>query len=148
MRDKVLISLIIAAVLLHLAHSVDHVIRGDFPLVLTTATLVFLATTVALYGFVAIGLWLYWRGTIGPRFWAIAASIAVAFGWLGHFSPFTEQPPRHILNAYTSAAAGWLALFVLIALMLTLIATVLYAGYLWLRPKAQAPAHALDQGAV
>jgi hypothetical protein len=77
------------------------------------------------------GLYFYWRGRVGPRFWTIVGGIGVAFGWLGHFSPFTDQPPQHILNAYTSVAAGWLALICLIALMLALIAAEIYAGRLW-----------------
>jgi hypothetical protein len=56
------------------------------------------------------GLYLYVKGTIGPRFWAIVGGIGVVLGWLGHFSPFTDQPPRYILGAYASSAAGWFAL--------------------------------------
>jgi hypothetical protein len=53
--------------------------------------------------------------------------------WLGHLSPFTDQPPQYIFRAYTSPAAGWLALACLTALAFTLIVGGLYAQYLWAR---------------
>src|ERR1700694_3477530 len=70
---------------------------------------------------------------IGPLFWAITAGISVALGWLAHFSPFTSQTPQFIYHAYATPAAGFLAVAWLVALMLTLIVTALYAEYLWTR---------------
>jgi hypothetical protein len=32
--------------------------------------------------------------------------VGLAFGWLAHFSPFTDQPPAVILAAYPSRWAG------------------------------------------
>jgi hypothetical protein len=67
------------------------------------------------------GLYLYWTNRVGPGFWAIIGVLAAVFAWFGHFSPFTDQPPQHILHAYASPAAGWLAVGCLIALALTLV---------------------------
>lgn len=82
---------------------------------------------------IGFGLYLYLKNKVGPRFWAIIASIGVVFGWLAHFSPFTDPPPRSILNAYESAATGRAALGGLIALMPVLIIATIYAGSLWAR---------------
>jgi hypothetical protein len=83
------------------------------------------------------GLYLYVKGTIGPRFWAIVGGIGVVLGWLGHFSPFTDQPPRYILGAYASSAAGWFALAWLIMLMLVLIVATVYATHLSIRASSR-----------
>jgi len=60
-------------------------------------------------------------------------------GWLAHFSPFTDQPPQHILHAYRPLAVGWLAVGWLVALMLALIVTTVYAAKLWLTQRQAAP---------
>jgi hypothetical protein len=60
----------------------------------------------AVYAIIRLGLYFYWHGRVGPRFWAIIGSIGVTFDLLGNFSPFTDQSPQHILNSYTSVAAG------------------------------------------
>ena len=64
---------------------------------------------------------------------AFVAGAGFAALWLGHLSPFTDQPPQYILRAYASATAGWLALICLVALTLALIVGTLYAEYLWAR---------------
>jgi hypothetical protein len=63
----------------------------------------------------------------------MGAGTGVAPGWLAHFSPFTDQTPQYIYHAYATAAAGWLAVASLVALMLALITTAIYAEYLWAR---------------
>src|SRR5438067_813275 len=122
MADKILISLVILIAILYTGHAADHVVRGDIPLGLTPESLVSLAINIGIYAFIGVGLYLYIRGKVGPRLWAIAAGVGVVLGWLGHFSPFTDQPPQYILAAYDSAAAGALALGCLTALMLALVA--------------------------
>ena len=61
------------------------------------------------------GLYFTIKNKLGPLFWAIVAGTGVAFGWLAHFSPFTDQTPRYICNAYDTPAVGWLALAWLVA---------------------------------
>jgi len=138
MRDEKLTTLIVLATVLSLGHTVDHILRGDLHWPLTLESVPFIAINLAIYTFIALGLYFYSRNKVGPGFWAIFGSIAVAFGWLAHFSPFTDQPPRYILGAYESVVAGWLAVACLIVLMLVLIVATGYAGYLWIRrPSAR-----------
>jgi hypothetical protein len=131
MRDKKLIALIIVGTILSLGHNVDHIVRGDLALPLTLESVPFIVVTLVTYTIIACGLYLYSKGKVGARFWAIFAGAGLAFGWLGHFSPFTDQPARYVFNAYESVIAGWLALSCLLALMLTLMIAAVYAAYLW-----------------
>jgi len=130
MQDKKLEIFIIAAGVFFLAHTVDHVAR-DLHWPLTAEAIPFLAATAGILGVVFGALYLYRRGKLGPPFWAIFGTVAVAVGWLGHFSPFTGQPPEFIFRAYQSWLAGWLAVGTLGGLMLALIAITLRAGMLW-----------------
>jgi hypothetical protein len=129
--DRRLIALVGVVAALATAHNVDHVARGDVPWPPTAGSIAFVAVTLVIYGLIGVGLALYRRGSVGPRFWAIAAGAGAVFGWLGHFSPFTDQPPAHILGAYRSPVAGWLAVVTLVLLMVTLMVATAYAGYLW-----------------
>ena len=133
MSNGKLTALVSLATTLSLGHTTDHIIRDDLRWSLTPESLGFLVVTIATYGVIAVGLYLYSKEKVGPRFWAILGGVAVGFGWLAHFSPFTDQPPSYILGAYGSAAAGWLAVSDLVALMLVLMVTALYSGYLWIR---------------
>jgi hypothetical protein len=132
-RDKKLIILVALLIVLSLGHDVDHILRGDIPWPLTSRPLLPKSIIFLKYAFLGLALFLYLKNKIGPLFWAIAAGIGVALGWLGHFSPFTDQTPQHIYHAYATAVAGWLAVAWLVALMLTLITTTIYAQYLWAR---------------
>jgi len=133
MPDRTLIALVVTAAILFSGHVVDHVARGDVQWPLTTDSVAFILVSVAGYAIIGVGLTLYLNDKVGPLFWALVGGIGLALGWLGHFSPFTDQPPRHILHAYSSAAVGWLALGCLVALMLVLIIAVVYAVQLWAR---------------
>jgi hypothetical protein len=128
MRDKTLIALVALLIVLSLGHDVDHMIRGDIRWQPWPAIII-----LAKYALLGFGLFFYLKGKLGPLFWAIFAGIGVALGWLAHFSPFAEQTPQAIYHAYATPAAGWLAVAVLSALMLSLIATAIYAEYLWAR---------------
>lgn len=131
MADKKLVTLIYIGAVLYLGHAVDHIARGDVRWPLGVDALPFILVSVVIYALIGFGIYFYRRNKIGSRFWAIFAALGAAFGWLGHFSPLSEQPPRYIFNAYSSAWAGSLALGCLFALMLVLITVTLYAGYLW-----------------
>jgi len=131
MRDRRLVALVVLTTVLSLGHSVDHVARGDLPLPPGLESLPFILASLAIYATLGFGLYLYSKGRVGPRFWALAGGIGVAFGWLAHFSPFTDQPPRYIVSAYESAAVGWFAVAWLVALMASLVAGAIYATWLW-----------------
>ena len=138
MRDTKLIGLVLLATILSLGHSVDHIVRGDLAWPIGIESVPFIVVSLAIYGIIGLGLFLYWKNRVGPGFWAIVGGLGAAFGLLGHFSPFTDQPPSYILGAYGYSAAGWLALGLLVALMLVLLVATIYAGYLW---KRRPPAH-------
>jgi hypothetical protein len=127
-RDKKLIILVALVIVLSLGHDADHIARGDIHAQLLPVIVFF-----GKYAFLGLGLFFYQKNKIGPLFWAITAGLGVALGWLAHFSPFTSQTPQFIYHAYATPAAGFLAVAWLVALMLTLIVTALYAEYLWAR---------------
>ncbi|MDQ6868642.1 MAG: hypothetical protein M3178_09630 [Pseudomonadota bacterium] len=133
MRDKKLISLVVLLIALTLGHDFDHIARGDIRWQLSPEAALSAVIILATYGFLGLGLFFYLKNKLGSLFWAIAAGIGVALGWLAHFSPFTDQTPQYIYHAYATPAAGWLAVAWLVALMLALIATAIYAEYLWAR---------------
>jgi hypothetical protein len=130
MVNRKLVSLIAAATFLSLGHTADHVMRDDlrWP---SMDLLVFVLVSLLLYGAIGVTLYLYVKGKVGPRFWTFFAFAGVLFGWAAHFSPFTAQPPRVILQAYHSDLAGWLAVGVLSMLMLVMAVAGVYAAYLW-----------------
>jgi hypothetical protein len=150
MRNKKLEILIGLATLFFLAHTVDHVAR-DLQWPLTAQAVPFLAATAAILLIVFGALYLYRRGSIGARFWAIFGAITVAVGWLAHLSPYTDQPVSYIYNFYRSPLAAGLAVGSLLALMLSLVLATLYAGLLWLqsrriKEKPENPAESVKGG--
>jgi hypothetical protein len=132
-RDKILIILVVLIIVLNLGHTADHFARGDFHWQVTVESVPPIIVTLAINAILCFGLYFYLINRVGPLFWAIAAGIGVAFGWLAHFSPFTDQTPQYIYHAYATPAAGRLAVAWLVALMLALITTAIYAEYLWAR---------------
>ena len=133
MRDKILIILVVLIIVLNLGHTADHFARGDFRLPLNMESVPPIIVTLAVNALLGFGLYFTVKNKLGPLFWAIAAAIGVALGWLAHFSPFTDQTPQYIYRAYETPAVGWLAVAWLVALMLDLILTAIYAEYLWAR---------------
>jgi hypothetical protein len=133
MRDKTIVTLMVLAAVFVTGHNIDHIVRGDLPMPLSAASLPFLIVIGVMYALIGAAFYWYARGKIGPRFFVLAGLGGLAFGWLGHFSPYTDQPPSYILNAYDSAVTGWLALSTLFGIALTLGAIVLYAGYRWMK---------------
>jgi fluoride ion exporter CrcB/FEX len=131
--DKKLAALVAAIIVLSMGHDIDHAIRGDFHFQLSGKAIPVIAAVVAKYAIFGFGLYLYFRGKVGPLFWAILAGIGVVLGTLAHFSPFSDQTPRAIYRAYEMPAAGMVAVTVLALLMLALIATAVYSQYPWAR---------------
>jgi hypothetical protein len=133
MRDKILITLVVLIIILNLGHTADHFARGDFHWPLTMESVPPIIVTLAVNAILGFGLYFYLKNKVGPLFWALAAGIGVALGWLAHFSPFTDQTPQYIYHAYATPILGSLAVASLVALMLALITTAIYAEYLWAR---------------
>lgn len=123
-RDEKLLWMIALLAVFVTAHNIDHVIRDGIsvPLIIVVGVI---------YALVGLALFLYWKNKVGARFFAVTAVAGFAFGWLGHFSPFTDQPPARILAGYQSALAGWLALSSLFGIMLVLGAIAIYCSYRW-----------------
>jgi hypothetical protein len=141
MPSRKLEILVLLVTVLAFGHTIDHIARGDLRWPPTADSVLFLVVTLVIFTALGGGLYLYRKRKVGPGYWALVAAIGVVLGWLGHFSPFTDQPPHTILHAYQSGV-GSLALACLVALMLVLIIVAVYAGYLWAiqRPSAAAPA--------
>jgi hypothetical protein len=128
--DKKLAALAALIIALSFGHDIDHTVRGDFRWQPNGETLAIYAVLLAKYTVLGCGLYLDLKSKSGPLFWAIVAGISVVLGFLAHFSPFSDQTPQVIYRAYATPAAGALAVLVLALLMLTLVATAVYAQYL------------------
>ncbi len=133
MPDKTLSILVVAIIVLFVAHDIDHLVRGDFRSGSLAEAAPIVLVIVAKYAILAFGFYFYVKGRVGPGFWAILAGAGAVLAWLAHFSPFTEQTPQFIYRAYETPVAGTLAVGLLAALMLVLVATTFYAHYLWAR---------------
>lgn len=138
MYEKRLTTLVVLIAVFTALHLFDHVVRGDFHWPIDAQSVAFIVVTAVIYGVLGLGLLLYRTGRVGPRFWTITGVAGLAFGWLSHFSPFTDQPLGVILGAYTSRLAGWVALAFLLVLMLLVLMTAVYAAYLWRAGRRQA----------
>ncbi len=129
--DSALVRLIVAIAVLNGVHSIDHVIRGDFQWPIDGQSIGFVLVVAAIYLVIGIGLWFYRRGLVGPLVWSGVGLAGLVFGWLSHFSPFTDQPVHVIYGAYHAPLGGATAVACLIALMALVFATTLYSTYLW-----------------
>lgn len=131
MPNNIVATLVSLIATLNALHAVDHVVRGDLHWPLDASSVVFILITVATYSVLGLGLVWYRARRVGPRFWTSVGASGLLFGWLAHFSPWTDQPPAVIVAAYTSRLAGGLALACLLMLMLLVLSVTVYAGGLW-----------------
>ena len=129
--DRSLVRLIMAIAVLNGVHTLDHVIRGDFHWPVDGQSIGFIVIIAAIYLVLGMGLRLYGRGVVGPLFWTIIGCAGLAFGWLSHFSPFTDQPLHVIYGSYHNATGGAVAVLCLMLLMGFVLAATLYSIYLW-----------------
>ena len=129
--DRSLVRLILVIVWLNGVHTLDHMIRGDFHWPLDGQSVGFVLVVAAIYLVIGMGIRLSNRGVVGPLFWAIIGGGGLAFGWLSHFSPFTDQPLHVIYGSYHNATGGAVAVLCLMLLMGFVLAATLYSIYLW-----------------
>ncbi|MDH4082318.1 MAG: hypothetical protein OEV99_05280 [Nitrospira sp.] len=137
MPDRRLIQLLGVIVLLNILHLVDHIFRGDFHWPIDEQSVGFMVVATVILGGMALGVWLYRAGRVGPRFWTMVGTLGLGLGWLSHFSSMTDQPLTVIYQGYTAPWAGALAVGCLFLLMLSVFGATVYAGYLWTRIKSR-----------
>ena len=129
--DRSLVRLILVIVWLNGVHTLDHMIRGDLHWPLDGQSVGFVLVVAAIYLVIGMGIRLSNRGVVGPLFWAIIGGGGLVFGWLSHFSPFTDQPLHVIYGSYHNATGGALAVLCLMLLMGVVLTATLYSIYLW-----------------
>ena len=129
--DRSLVRLILVIVWLNGVHTLDHMIRGDFHWPLDGQSVGVVLVVAAIYLVIGVGVRLSRREVVGPLFWAIIGCGGLVFGWLSHFSPFTDQPLHVIYGSYHNATGGALAVLCLMLLMGVVLTATLYSIYLW-----------------
>jgi hypothetical protein len=135
MPDRRLLQLLGVIALLNVLHLFDHILRGDFHWPIDEQSIGFLVVATVILGGMGLGVSLYRAGRVGVRFWTVVGMLGLGLGWLSHFSPMTDQPLSVIYHGYTAPWAGALAVGCLILLMLCVLGSTLYAGYLWRRQR-------------
>lgn len=128
---KRLMALILITTFFSIGHHVDHVIRGNhvgWPLIPEITPFTY---SLGFYPVIALGLYRALHGRTAPGFWAILAGGGFFFVALLHFGPIALEPPADILGPYTSAAAGYAAIAWLVAFLIALGGSSLYALRLW-----------------
>lgn len=123
--------LILVIAVLNGLHAIDHVIRGDLHWPIDEQSIGFIVVIAAIYLVLGFGLMGYRRRVIGPRFWTVIGLGGLLFGWLSHFSPFTDQSVSTIFLAYPSSLAGGVAVGILGMLLLTVLLATLQALVSW-----------------
>jgi|CXWL01.1.fsa_nt_gi hypothetical protein len=123
--------LIMGIAVLNGLHAIDHVLRGDFHWPIDDQSIGFIVVIATIYLVVGLGSVGYRRGAVGPRFWACIGLGGLAFGWLSHFSPFTDQPVSVIFHAYHAPVMGGIAVALLMLLMLVVLAATVQAFVYW-----------------
>ena len=136
MPDSRLLHLLGFIALLNILHLVDHILRGDFHWPIDEQSVGFMIVTTVILGGMALGVWLYRAGHVGPLFWTIVGTLGLGLGWFSHFSPMTDQPLSVIYHGYTAPWAGAMAIGCLLLLMVFVLGATIFAGYLWMRRTA------------
>lgn len=122
--------LVTVALALGAVHHTEHVVRDvvGWPFADEINPFTF---SLAIYPAVLVGLYLFAQRRVGPAFWAILTGAgAIVVGFI-HLTPFGDEPPREVLDAYESSAAGALALGIVLALVAALLTTSVYAAVRW-----------------
>lgn len=133
MSDRRLLRLLGSIALLNILHLVDHIFRGDSHWPIDEQSVGFIIVSTVILGGMALGVWVYRLGLVGPGFWMMVGVPGLGLGWLSHFSPMTGQPVSVIYHGYAAPWAGVLAVGCLFLLMLSVLGATVFAGYLWRR---------------
>jgi hypothetical protein len=137
MPTRTLYVLTYLAITLSIGHHLDHVIRGGsavgWPF---SGEVNAFSYSLAIYPIIIVALILTRAGRIGPGAWAFISGGGALFVGIVHFGPVAGDPAAAILDAYRTAAFGWLAYAWLVALVAVLVITFAYETRLWLRERA------------
>jgi hypothetical protein len=136
-----LYALIVLALVLSVAHHVDHVLRGDTGWPLAGAFNAFSASLV-IYPLILTGLLLSVLGKVGPRFWAGLSLGGGLFVAAVHLGPVATDTIAGIPSQYESPVAGGLAVALLVALIGVLVGTFAYEVRLATRHRPVDPQRA------
>ncbi|HEX2221875.1 MAG TPA: hypothetical protein VHK06_05070, partial [Candidatus Limnocylindria bacterium] len=131
MRPRTLYLLTGLAAAMALGHHLDHAIRGNhigWPLSDEVNAFTF---SLGIYPVIAVGLWLYRSGRVGPGFWALVSGGGALFLSVIHFGPAALEPPHDIIGMYRPPIVGWLAFGWLVGLVLVLVITCLLELRAW-----------------
>ena len=130
---RALLSLALLATVLGAGHHVDHLLRGNHVGWPATEAVNAFTYSLGIYPLVAVGVVLTLLGRAGARYW-FGVSV-VGFGMLAtvHLGPWAIEPPGDIVGPYLPSPAGYLAFAWLLALLVTLLVLLGYAGLAWRR---------------
>lgn len=127
--------LVAGSTVLGLAHHVDHVVRGNHVGWPVTATVNAFTLSLAIYPFLALGLYLTVTDRAGTGYWAVFSTVAAAMLASVHLSPWALEPPRDVVLPYADPAVGYAAFAVLLVLVALVTLTAAYASVLWYRRR-------------
>lgn len=133
MIDPTLRKLVIAATVFSLGHHLDHMLRGNHVGWPVAAHVNAFTYSLGFYVVIVIGAYLSWKGKVGPGFWSVLTMVGAIFVATLHFSPIAVEPPKDILDIYSSSAMGWFAFAWLIVFVGVLVITSVYGAFLWFR---------------
>jgi len=122
--------------LLGVAHHVDHVVRGNHVGWPVTGQVNPFTYSLAVYPFVAVGLYLTVTDRAGNRYWTGFFACSAAMLAYFHVSPWAIEPPGDVILPYADPTAGYLAFAVLLALIASVTLGSLFAAVAWYRETA------------
>ncbi|RQG96266.1 hypothetical protein EA472_20640 [Natrarchaeobius oligotrophus] len=131
--DGRLYGLIVLSTVFGIGHHVDHVVRGNhvgWPLIPEITPFTY---TLAIYPFLAAGLYLTLTERAGAGYWAVLLGAIFALVTVTHFGPWATEPPGDVVGPYESALAGYAAFAWLLGLVGALLVATCYSVLRWRR---------------
>lgn len=135
MHSRVFYGLIYLAAFMSLGHHVDHMIRGNHVGWTLTEQATPFTYSLGIYPLIALGLFLYSSGRVGPGFWALLSGSGALFVGTIHFGPLAVEPPSDIIDLYELRIVGWFAFAWLVVFVTVLVVACLYESYWWFRHR-------------
>jgi hypothetical protein len=130
---RLLYLLVLGALVLGMAHHIDHLVRGNHVGWPVTEHVNAFTYSLGIYPLLAIGLFLTVTGRVGARYWAGFLAFSTAMLANFHISPWAIEPPSDVILPYANPAAGYAAFAVLLALIASVALGTVYATVLWYR---------------